>query len=114
MALFYPSFFNRFVNRVFDFPETVLTPASYLVATEKGYQLELPIPGLAKEDLKVQIEENLLHIVATNNKHYYEYTETLPRDANHDTLTASVEKGMLTITMERFQKKKNVKQIPIT
>lgn len=111
MALFYPSsFLNHFVNRVFD---TTDFPSTYLLLTEKGYQLELPIPGLAKEDIKVQIEDNYLHIVATNNKRYYEYTETIPKDANLDTLQATVDKGILTITMERTQKKKNIKQIPI-
>lgn len=92
-------------------PHDTLLTSSYLLTTEKGYQLELPIPGLSKEDIKVQIEDNLLHIVATNSKRYYEYTETIPRDANLDTLEAVVEKGMLIITMDRFQKKKNVKQV---
>lgn len=120
----YHSPMSLFFNRMFD-EDLMLFPSfvnnqQLLFETDnkKGYLLEVPIPGMTKENVKLQLDNNLIYISAENNKKNkvaskYQYVQQLPSDADLDTIEASVENGVLTIEMNKKQKIKTIKDITI-
>lgn len=105
-----PFFFNRMMD---FFHDDFMTAPSYITSTDKGYVMELPIPGMTKKDVKLHLDDRTLYIQAkSNRKQYYQYAETLPRDADLDSISASVEDGMLMVSMNKTAKK-TLKEIPI-
>lgn len=107
-----PFFFNRMMD---FFHDDFMTAPSYITPTETGYVMELPIPGMTKQDVKIHLEDRTLYVQAkTNKKTYsnYQYVQTLPRDAEVESMTASVDHGLLVISINK-NLKKTLKEIPI-
>jgi HSP20 family molecular chaperone IbpA len=125
MSLIRSPIFQLFMNRMMENFDDVIIPTgynNYLYTTEDGYALEIPIPGMTKENVKIQLDEqNTMHIKAqTDQKNKYkqmssnyEYVQSIPKDADLETLEASVENGILTIQMKKIKKTRNVKEIMI-
>jgi HSP20 family protein len=99
---------------------------------EKGYEIEVAAPGFKKEDIKINVEDDVLTISAearqeskdNNNgrqysRHEYSYSAfsrsfTLPDDAKDDAITAHYENGILQLTIPKSkQQVKATKQIQI-
>jgi HSP20 family protein len=93
----------------------------YLTVTDKGYILEYPIPGMTKEDVKIQLDKQDIYISAKKDKKNgssriasaYQYVYTLPHDVNIDTINAQVENGILYINVDKLETKKQLKDIVI-
>lgn len=129
MSLVIRSPLDLFFNRMkmidsMDFDDFGLFPSydnSYLYPTEDGYTMEVPIPGMTKNDVKIQLDENTLYIKAQVDKKQkhrqvasnYQYVQSLPKDVDVESFQASVENGVLTIQMKKFQKTRNVREISI-
>ncbi|NPA03719.1 MAG: Hsp20/alpha crystallin family protein [Epsilonproteobacteria bacterium] len=109
-------------------------PTSWIPAVnekedEKAYYLEIDLPGVKKEDINVEVKDNMLIISGERkfkkeekDKGYkkiesffgkFERKFTLPPDANVDKIEAKVEDGVLTIIIPRQQQKEDVKRIAI-
>lgn len=130
---------NWFDDTLFDvdlMPQTKATaPAINVLETPKDYKMEMAVPGLRKEWVRVNINnDGLLHVAIENkmehkeeNKkdHYlrrefnysnYQQVYTLPEDVIKDNIAAKVDNGVLTITMPKATKdeaKKIQRQIDI-
>lgn len=69
--------------------------------TDDEYLLELPVPGLSKEDLSVKIINGKLEVKGGKENHKwtpkFEKTFLLPKDINTKKVEASVENGILTV-----------------
>lgn len=116
-----------FLNRMMDnlTNDLVTLPSyyynDYLTVTDKGYNLEYPMPGMRKEDVKIQLDKQDIYISAKKDKKAtnsriassYQYVYRLPQDANIDTITAKVENGVLYINMEKMETAKVMKEINI-
>ena len=121
---------NLFNDTFFDTdvaPQTRTTaPAINVKETANEYIMEMAVPGLKKEWVRVNItNDGLLHVAIENkmehkeeNKdnhnerhiHYlrrefsygnYEQSYTLPEDVNHEKISASVDNGILTIVIPK-------------
>lgn len=126
----FPGFFNDlFVNDfapVFNQMEKQFnTPKINISETKDGYQIELAQAGMAKEDLKVSVENNnelVISIEKKNNdkqqdKRTYlrrDFTTTsfrkvffLPEDVDIEKISAKMENGVLTLDLA-----KKVKVVP--
>lgn len=113
-----------FLNRMFD-DDLMLFPRSfynnYLSEVDGGYVLEVPIPGMTSENVKLQLDDNSIYITAESDKRHkhsqlaskYSYAQRLPRDINPDSIEATVEHGVLTIHVQKLERKKNVKEIKV-
>ena len=89
-------------------------PAANIIRKEGGYEIKLAIPGLSKDQIKLEVVENKLTVSAINNekdekqngfvRQEYDYTGfkrafMLHKNADTAALTASFDQGILTITI---------------
>jgi HSP20 family protein len=90
-------------------------PSVNIVETEKDYQLSMAVPGLKKDDFKIDLEGNLLTISSEKEesreekdkkftRKEYNYTSfsrsfTLPDEVNQEKIEAKYEDGVLKIVL---------------
>lgn len=120
--------FDRFFNDFFAAPPRPATngvtnkfPAVNVVETDELYRLELAVPGLTKEDISIQVKEEVLHLEANktvepvegetfrtktfgnyNFKRQYRLADTIDTAG----ITATVEQGVLTVTLPKKEEAK--------
>jgi len=125
MALTYRLPMSLFFDRMFE-DDLMLFPSytnNHILLSETdnktGYLLEVPIPGMTKENVKLQLDNNLIYISAEKNKKgqtssKYQYVQKLPSDSDLDSITAQVEHGVLTVEIKKMNKSsKGIKEITI-
>jgi len=95
----------------------MLSPSLDIKETEDKYLVSVEVPGVAKEDVDIQIDGNRLTIHGVKKqekkeekenyrcveRHYgsFERTLSLPQDANVDDINASFKDGVLSIDIKR-------------
>ena len=115
----FDDFFNNVPART-NFSGTL--PAVNVKETEDDYAIELAVPGLKKEDFKVEINEGILTIAAerkTENEEKKEgYTRrefsftnftrrfTLPETADENNISASYTDGILVLNLPKKEEAK--------
>ncbi len=117
---------NPWFNDVFEsvFNDSVLTdrlvsrvPAVNIAESDTGFQVELAVPGLKKEDFKISIDKNILNISADKksesnqegkkfSKREFSYTSfvrsfTLPDTIDHTKIDAAYVDGILKLTIAK-------------
>ena len=110
-----------------------ITPATNVKEYTDKYVMEIAAAGMKKEHCKVSINDEGNLVVSVENKTetkqedkqhkylrkefgYYSYNNKyiLPEDSDKDKISAKVEDGVLTITIPKFEQKKNTsKEIEI-
>ncbi len=109
--------------------ETIWLPAVNEREDEKAYYLEIDLPGVKKEDINVEVKDNILRISGERkfkkeeeDKGYkrvesffgkFERSFTLPADADAEKIEAKAEDGVLTIVIPKVEQKENTKKIAI-
>lgn len=68
--------------------------------------IELNLPGFTKEEVKVSIEDNTLHVSAKNDKKSAYYSTTLSKKVIADSADVKLENGVLKITFQRSPESK--------
>jgi HSP20 family protein len=92
-------------------------PAVNILETKEGFRLELATPGLAKEDLSIQVKNNTLTIAANQtaekttddtNWHRREFSHTaferafrLPNTIDSDNISATLTNGILKVELHK-------------
>ena len=129
---FMPTLFNELLNWN---DTTYSTPRMNIMETKDNYKLELCIPGLTKEDVKLNIdaEGNLVVEMVKENKveekkeemrylrhefsvEHFRQTVMLPEDIHKEQISAKVENGILDITIPKVtveEKKKAIQTIEV-
>lgn len=122
---------NPFFNDVFDsiVNDTFLSdklvarvPAVNIAENDNEFHIELAVPGLKKDDFKINLDKNILTISAekksesnTSDKKYskreYSYTSfvrsfTLPDTADHSKIDAEYTDGILTLIVAKREEAK--------
>ena len=116
---FMPTLFNELMNWN---DTTYSTPRMNITETKDNYKLELCIPGLTKEDVKLSIdaEGNLVVEMVKENKsekkenkeemrylrhefsvEHFRQTVMLPEDIHKEQISAKVENGILDIVIPK-------------
>jgi HSP20 family molecular chaperone IbpA len=116
---------DKFLNNVFCSlaPHDFRSDFTYSVGTyhmsndDKQHTIEIPLPGISKENLKIDVEENML-LVETNSplksrcvqniKKSWYISDTM--DVN--SITAKLENGLLTINIPKVKPTK--KSVTVT
>ena len=102
----------RTSNREYRRP-TSQFPATNIIRTENAYVIEMAVPGLAKEQLSINIENEQLTVAANASteapkanvvRNEFDYTTfkrvfRLHKNANAGAMTATMNNGVLTITI---------------
>ena len=131
---FMPTLFNELMNWN---DNTFSTPRMNIMETKDNYKLELCIPGLTKEDVKLSIdaEGNLVVEMVKENKsekkenkeemrylrhefsvEHFRQTVMLPEDIHNEQISAKVENGILDIVIPKVtveEKKQAVQTIEV-
>ena len=97
--------------------------------TEDKYEINVVIPGFKKEDVSIELVDNIIVITAnsktdvnkddSNNKRSsiaqskVKQSVKIPRDINPEEITTSLENGILSITVPRNKEVKSAKKIEI-
>lgn len=119
-----PDFFNDFFDNTLE-KVGASTPAINVIEDEKAYNLELAAPGMTKEDFKVHVNKDGNLVIEMEKKsenkeekkegrylrREFSYTKfhqtlVLPENAEKDEIGASVENGVLKVTIPKTQKTK--------
>jgi HSP20 family protein len=105
--------------------EETSVPKVNIKETDNKYQVELAVPGVNKEDLHIDLEDNLLSISAEKqdekeekeedgkfSRREFSYTSfkrvfTLPENANADKINAEYKDGILCLDIPKKEEKKN-------
>ena len=131
---FMPTLFNELMNWN---DTTYSTPRMNIMETKDNYKLELCIPGLTKEDVKLSIdaEGNLVVEMVKENKsekkenkeemrylrhefsvEHFRQTVMLPDDIHKEQISAKVENGILDIVIPKVtieEKKQAIQTIEV-
>jgi HSP20 family protein len=114
------------LSQIFDYNTTgtvnISKPKDF-IEFEKHYEFNLAVPGLTKEDIKVNLNGDLLGISyaieKTEGKTYFVYSNfkkslTLPKDSDKQNIEAEVKNGILTIVVpKQIKKTTEPKQIEV-
>ena len=98
----------------FDF-----APKARIKENENDYTLSLGLPGFKKEDININIEDDVLVISSTvekdDFKSSFENRYSIPEDVNIEQIEASMEDGILKVVIGKYKElpKTNVKKIDI-
>ncbi len=114
---FMPTLFNELMNWN---DTTYSTPRMNIMETKDNYKLELCIPGLTKDDVKLSIDQegNLVVEMTKETKHeeknndvrylrhefsveHFRQTVMLPEDIHKEQISAKVENGILDIVIPK-------------
>ena len=131
---FMPTLFNELMNWN---DTTYSTPRMNIMETKDNYKLELCIPGLTKEDVKLSIDAdgNLVVEMVKENKsekkenkeemrylrhefsvEHFRQTVMLPEDIHKEQISAKVENGILDIVIPKVtveEKKQAIQTIEV-
>lgn len=112
ITLFKDPFFQGFEtfldnSRFFSSPETKINK------NEEAYKVQISVPGLTKEDLKISTKEGILKISfekeEKNDKDYFissfVKSYNIPDDVKEKDIEGKVENGILTLTLPIDRKK---------
>ena len=131
-----PQSFSSMLDRFFN--ETVntrgmssFTPHVDACETEKGYEIEVALPGIRKEDISIDFQEGRLSISGERkfekregDGRRYQMLETqygtfsrtffLPDNVNPDKIKAQMQDGILLVTVPKDEHKTMKRQISIS
>ncbi|EGK02175.1 Hsp20/alpha crystallin family protein [Dysgonomonas gadei] len=131
---FFPTFFSNYFNdEVLNSLGSAYLPATNISENEKAFNIELSVPGFDKDDIKIEIEKDVLKISAQNEVKNEEKDEnekvlrrefkkssftrsfTIPEDIDTDNISAVQKDGILQITLPKQDKaiEEKVKKIEI-
>jgi HSP20 family protein len=123
LSPFFTDVFDSILNdKYFGGSLVAKTPAVNIAETESQFHIELAVPGLKKEDFKINLEKNILSVSAEKktenvdeNKKYskreYSYdaftrTFTLPESADYANIVAEYTDGILNINVAKKEEAK--------
>ncbi len=106
------------------------SPSTNILETNDDFKLQVAIPGVKKEDVKIDLEKNILNISSEKKaeettKENEKYTRqefafgtfcrsfTLPETIDTDKIKAEVKDGILTVTLPKKEETRISKQINI-
>ncbi|HEY3048050.1 MAG TPA: Hsp20 family protein, partial [Polaromonas sp.] len=107
--------FERFVN------EALINSVHYSAKTDvqltqddKAWTLTLDVPGLAREELSIGIEGNVIRIASkADAQRQFKAAYELPQDIDAAASAAKLENGVLTLTLAKKVPVSNVTQLSI-
>jgi HSP20 family protein len=134
LAPWMPSLFDGddFWNRLMPATRTQ-TPAVNISEDDKSYTMELVAPGFSKEEIRINVDDDMLTISAEKkteskqdgdgrqySRREYSYSSfsrsfTLPQNAKDDAIKANYQDGVLTVVIPKSDREvKSTKQIPVS
>ncbi len=106
-------------------------PATNILENEQGFEIQLALPGMQKNDFKMEVEDNVLSVVYEKKEEENEKQDTqylkrefelegftrsfsIPKTADIDKISARYDNGILYISVPKIDKARLSKQIKIS
>ncbi len=90
---YWDDFFNdRFFNEIDSMNYERTLPAVNIRENEEGFELELALPGLKREDIQIKLEEDVLRISSEKKEEAGDYTR---REFNYQSFERQFKLGEL-------------------
>lgn len=95
---------------------------SNVVTNENDYRIQISVPGLSKEDIKINVDDSIIKISHEEKEsdektffftHSFEKSYRLPDDVDDKKIEAKIENGILEVIIPRSKKKINQRFIEI-
>ena len=94
------------------------TPETNIKRDEFGYTVQISVPGLTKEDLKISTREGVLKIIyqkeeGDETQHFigsFVKSYNIPEDVKEKDIEGKVENGILTLSLP-IDRKKNLERL---
>ena len=103
--------FERFVNDAFF---RNLGPAFNVEEGEKSWTVAIDVPGIAKEDLSIDIEGTIVRVqTRAEAKRQFKSAYELPQDIDAQASGAKLENGVLTLTLAKKVPVSTARQIEV-
>ncbi|HSW17781.1 MAG TPA: Hsp20/alpha crystallin family protein, partial [Ramlibacter sp.] len=81
---------------------------------EKAWTVTLDVPGIAREDLSINVEGAVVRIETRKEAaRQYKAAYELPQEIDVDATNAKLENGVLTLTLVKVQPVSRARQIPL-
>jgi HSP20 family protein len=117
ITLFKNPIFQDFEN-AFETSRFIKTPETKINKTETEYKIQISVPGLTKDDLKILVKEGVLKISfekeETNEKNQFVSNfmrfYDIPDDVKEKDIEGKVENGVLELTLP-IDKKKSIERL---
>ncbi len=119
---FFNDVYNLLSDSLFTDNHSTFVPAVNVGETENQFEVELAVPGLKKEDFKINLDKNVLTISADKkaeaavegkkySKREYSFNSftrsfTLPESADHSKIEANYTDGILTLAIAKKEEAK--------
>ena len=97
-----------------DFESAFTQKGWYSEKTDTEWLLQIPVPGLTKDDLVIKVVKDGLNIKVNEGNRWtekFEKTFTLLHDSNLKAVSAKVENGLLNISIPIKEEGENLVQI---
>lgn len=111
ITLFKDPFFNT-LDKVFDDAYLRADKKTNVVLSDSEYLLQLSVPGLSKDDIKISLKDSVLTIShdKTDDKTFsftnsFKRTYQVPDDVDEKNITGEVENGIIEIHLPKNKKK---------
>lgn len=129
-----PRSFSAMLDNFFDeavrtSPSSRFVPSVDISENDKGYDVEVSVPGMKKDDIKLEVEGNTLHISGEKKVEdkkeektfhrvesqygYFHRSFDLPEEAQLENIEANYQDGVLNIHVPKDVKKTETKKIDI-
>ncbi|AEG93754.1 Hsp20/alpha crystallin family protein [Ramlibacter tataouinensis] len=106
--------FERFVNDAF-FGAAPAARGLHLQEDDKAWTVTLDLPGIAREDLSINVEGSVVRIETRQEaKRQYKAAYELPQEIDVDATSAKLENGVLTLALAKKQPVSNARQIQLS
>jgi len=100
--------FDIYASPAFKYDSSISKSEYYVTADEKQWTIEIPLPGMTKDNLKIDIEDSMITIeanAAIKSKAVRNFKCSWHIDEAVDTasITAKLENGLLLVTLPRIK-----------
>ena len=85
--------FRRFFSNV--------DPQIDVIRTDAGFDVEIPVPGFRTDQIEIVVKENILTVTGKSDRRAFTRSLKLPEDVDTQTIEASVENGLLSLSLKR-------------
>jgi HSP20 family protein len=109
---------DQFINDVNKTTSSYIS--TNIVRNDEDYRIQIAVPGLSKEDVKITTKDGILtilHECEDETKHFFvdsfKKTYSIPDDADEKNITGKVENGIIEITLPKTKKKPSERVITV-
>lgn len=120
-------FVDKIFRNIHDMPKIIMDtiPSINIFKKDNHYKIDVGVPGVTKNDLKIDVDGNILTISCereTTSKSTsdpderieYDYSSfsrslTVPEDADYENINAKYENGVLTLVIPKKEQKEKPK-----